>query len=170
MAYCSNCGTQVEGQFCPKCGKSMAAAPGATFTPLASTVSTQPGLSINAASALCYLFGFVTGIVFLVLAPYNQDRRVRFHAFQSIFLNVAVIAIHVGITILSLMFHTISFALGMMMSSLHLLVSFGFFLVWLYMMWKSYQGELVVLPIIGPLAERQTSGQDSPSGTIGKAA
>jgi uncharacterized membrane protein len=95
---------------------------------------------------------------------------VRFHAFQSIFLNVAVIVIHIGVTILSLMFHAVSFSLGLLMSSLHLLVSLGFFMVWLYMMWKSYQGEKVVLPIIGPLAERQTSGQDSPRGTIGRAA
>ena len=177
MAFCSNCGTQVEGQFCSKCGKPVAVAPdaaytapGPTYTPPTYPASTQPGLSINAASALCYLFGLVTGIVFLVLAPYNQDRRVRFHAFQSIFLNVAVIVIHIGITILSLMFHAVSFSLGLLMSSLHLLVSLGFFLVWLYMMWKSYQGELVVLPIIGPLAERQTSGQDSPGGTVGRAA
>ena len=170
MAFCSSCGTQMEGQFCPKCGASAVAASGATFTQSASA-TTQPGLTINAASALCYLFGFVTGIVFLVLAPYNQDRRVRFHAFQSIFLNVAMIVVHIGVTLVSLMFHAISFSLGIMMSSLHLLVSLGFFMVWLYMMWKSYQGEKVVLPFIGPLAERQVSGQDNtPAGTIGKAA
>jgi uncharacterized membrane protein len=170
MAFCSSCGTQVEGQFCPKCGASIAAGPGATFTQPVSPVSTQPGLSINGASALCYLFGFVTGIIFLVLAPYNQDRRIRFHAFQSIFLNVAVIVVHIGVTILSLMFHAVSFSLGLLMSSLHLLVSLGFFLVWLFMMWKSYQGEKVVLPIIGAMAERQASGQDSTTGNIGKAA
>ncbi len=169
MAYCSSCGTQMEGQFCPKCGTAAAAAPGATSTPPA--VSTQPGLSINAASALCYLFGFITGFVFLVLAPYNQDRRVRFHAFQSIFLNVAVILVHIGVTMLSLMFNAVSFSLGIMMGSLHLLVSLGFFMVWLYMMWKSYHGEKVMLPIIGPLAERQAGGQGSPTpGTMGKAA
>jgi uncharacterized membrane protein len=129
----------------------------------APAVSTQPGISTNGASALCYLFGFITGILFLVLAPYNQDRRVRFHAFQSIFLNVAVIVIHIGVTILSLMFHAVSPSLGLLMGSLHLLVSLGFFLLWLYMMWKSYQGETVVLPVIGPLAERQ-AGQGSPMG------
>ncbi len=169
MAFCSNCGSQVEGQFCPKCGAS-AAVPGATVNQTASSVNVQPGLTINAASALCYLFGFITGIIFLVLAPYNQDQRVRFHAFQSIFLNVAVIVIHIGITILSLMFHAVSFSLGLMMSSLHLLVSLVFFMVWLFMMWKSYQGEKVVLPIIGPLAERQASGQNYPSSNIDKAA
>ncbi len=167
MAYCSNCGTQMEGQFCPKCGVPAAAAPGTTVTQ--PVVSTQPGISINAASALCYLFGFVTGIIFLVLPPYNQDNRVRFHAFQSIFLNVAVIVVHFGITMLSLMFNAISFSLGILIGSLHLLVSLGFFGVWLYMMWKSYQGEKVMLPVIGPLAERQVSGQNSPTG-IGRAA
>ena len=171
MAYCSSCGTLMEGQFCPKCGAPAAAGSGATSTQPASAVNTQPGLTINSASALCYLFGFITGIIFLVLAPYNQDRRVRFHAFQSIFLNVAMIVVHIGITMVSLMFHAISFALGMLVSSLHLLVSLGFFMVWLYMMWKSYQGEKVMLPFIGPLAERQAGGQgDSPAGTIGKAA
>ena len=157
----------MEGQFCPKCG---AAAPGAAFTRPASAVNIQPGISINGASALCYLFGFITGIVFLVLAPYNQDRRVRFHAFQSIFLNVAVIVVHICVTALSLMFSAISFSLVALMSSLHMLVSLGFFLVWLYMMWKSYRGEKVMLPIIGSFAERQSAGQDSPTGTIGKAA
>lgn len=169
MAFCSTCGTQVEGQFCPKCGAPVGATPGATFTQSASPVATQPGISINGASALCYLFGFITGIIFLVLAPYNQDQRVRFHAFQSIFLNIAVIVFHVGITILALMFNTVSFSLGLMISSLHLLVSLGFFMLWIYMMWKSYQGEMVVLPIIGAMAERQAS-QNSPTGTIGKAA
>jgi uncharacterized membrane protein len=168
MAFCSKCGTQVEGQFCPKCGAPVAAAPGATFTQPAPSLITQPGISINGASALCYLFGFITGIIFLVLAPYNQDGRVRFHAFQSIFLNVAVVVVHIGITILSLMFNAVSFSLSLMMSSLHLLVSLGFFGLWLYMMWKSYQGEKVVLPIIGPLAERQV--RDSSTDSIGRAA
>jgi uncharacterized membrane protein len=68
------------------------------------------------------------------------------------------------------MFHAVSFSLGLMVSSLHLLVSLGFFLVWLYVMWKSYQGEKVVLPLIGPLAEKQANGQDSPTSTIGRAA
>jgi uncharacterized membrane protein len=137
--------------------------------PPASPVS-APGLTVNAASALCYLFGVITGIVFLVLAPYNQDRRVRFHAFQSIFLNVAAMAIQVGIAIVAAMFRAISFSLGLLVGSLHALVSLGFFLMWLYMMWKSYAGEKIVLPIIGPLAESQAGDSNSPSGTIGRAA
>ena len=139
MAYCAACGEQVEGQFCPKCGAQAGAAP-------RTAVSVEQGLGENGASALCYLFGFVTGIVFLVLAPYNQNRRVRFHAFQSIFLSVGVAVLHIGITILAVMLGVVSFSLAALMNVLHALVSLGFFLVWLYMMWKSYQGEMVVLP------------------------
>jgi uncharacterized membrane protein len=159
----------MEGQFCPKCG-APATGPSGAATQNAFSESAQPGISVNGASALCYVFGLITGIIFLVLAPYNQDRRVRFHAFQSIFLNVVVIAVHIGVTVMSIMFHAVSFSLGLMVSSLHLLVSLGFFLVWLYVMWKSYQGEKVVLPLIGPLAEKQANGQDSPTSTIGRAA
>jgi uncharacterized membrane protein len=156
MAFCPKCGSQVPDNvaFCGNCGTSTAA-PGATSTQQA--IGIQPGLTVNGASALCYLFGFITGIVFLVLAPYNQDKRVRFHAFQSIFLNVSVIAIHIGVTIVAIMFHAISFSLGLLVGSLQLLVSLGFLLIWLYMMWKSYQGDKVVLPIIGPLAEKQAN-------------
>jgi uncharacterized membrane protein len=156
MAFCPKCGFKIPENvaFCDKCGASVAA-PGSVSEPPVAALSVQPGLSINGASALCYLFGFVTGIVFLVLAPYNQDRRVRFHAFQSIFLNVAVIVIHIGVTMVTIMFHAISFSLGLMVGTLHLLVSLLFLLVWLFMMWKSYQGEKVVLPIIGPFAEKQ---------------
>ena len=53
------------------------------------------GMTDNVAGALCYVLGLVTGIVFLVLAPYNQNKFVRFHAFQSIFFHVAFIGIWV---------------------------------------------------------------------------
>lgn len=158
MAFCPKCGSQIQDNvaFCGNCGAS-AAAPGDVPQQQASAVNIQPGISINGASALCYLFGLITGIIFLVLAPYNQDKRVRFHAFQSILLNLAVFVVHFGVTILTIMFHAVSFSLGLMMGSLQLLVSLLFMLVWLFMMWKSYQGEKVLLPVIGPLAERQAS-------------
>jgi uncharacterized membrane protein len=128
---------------------------------------------VNGASALCYLCGIITGIVFLVLAPYNQDRRVRFHAFQSILLSVATAVLHAGISIVARMLGAVSISLGILVgTSLHGLLSLGFFLVWLYMMWKTYQGDKVMLPVIGEVAERQASGGEpgSSTGTFGKAA
>jgi uncharacterized membrane protein len=109
----------------------------------------------NMAGALCYLFGFITGILFLVLAPYNQDRNVRFHAFQSIFLNIAVVALWIVVTIVLIPFHYIPF-LGFVISFvLQFVLWIGSVIVWLYMMFKTYNGEKIVLPVIGPLADRQ---------------
>jgi len=107
------------------------------------------------AGALCYLFGFITGILFLVLAPYNQDRTVRFHAFQSIFLNIAWVVLWIIVSIVTLTFRFVPF-LGLFISAvLHFTIGIGGFFVWLYMMFKTYNGEKIVLPVIGPMAERQ---------------
>jgi uncharacterized membrane protein len=121
MAYCMSCGEQMEGQFCPKCG----ARAGAEVTPIRTAGSAEPRLGVNAASALCYLFGFVTGIVFLVLAPYNLDKRVRFHAYQSIFLSVAVAVLRIGISIVAALMGALSFAVGALISGLYAAVSLG---------------------------------------------
>ena len=109
----------------------------------------------NMASALCYLIGFITGILFLVLAPYNQDRNIRFHAFQSIFLNIAWVALWIVVTILLIPFRYIPF-LGLFVSIvLQFSLGLGGIIVWLYMMFKTYNGEKIVLPVVGPLAEKQ---------------
>jgi uncharacterized membrane protein len=107
------------------------------------------GMTDNAASALCYVLGLVTGILFLVLAPYNQNRTIRFHAFQSIFLNVA--------WILFWMVFNIIFAALHMFSLLFLspLIWLVFFILWIYMIISAYQGKTVVLPVIGPIAQKQ---------------
>src|SRR5581483_12059622 len=99
MAFCANCGTQASGAFCPNCGAAMGgAAPNPNagaggYVPPAATAAPAQGLETNVASALCYLLGLVTGIIFLVIAPYNQNKTVRFHAFQSIFAHIAVIVL-----------------------------------------------------------------------------
>jgi len=107
------------------------------------------------AGALCYLFGFITGILFLVLAPYNQNREVRFHAFQSIFLNIAWVVIWIAVAFVTLAFRFIPF-LGIFISAvLHFTVGLGGFILWLYMMFKTYNGEKIVLPVVGPMAGKQ---------------
>lgn len=172
MAYCTRCGEWMEAQFCPKCGTPAGAAPGQPASGTGASGSAVSRLRVNEASALCYLFGFVTGILFLVLAPYNRDKLVRFHAMQSIFLSVAVAVLRAAVRIVSQMLVTVSFALGPPMAMLNAAVGLAAFVLFLYMMWQSYQGKKVVLPVIGELAERQASGRgpDSPEDTMGKAA
>ncbi|MCC6264902.1 MAG: hypothetical protein IT169_15095 [Bryobacterales bacterium] len=118
------------------------------------------GLQQNVAAALCYLVGVLSGIVFLVLQPYNKDRLIRFHAFQSIFLWVAVIVLGIGLSILSIILGfipMIGWIAGILMMLLSLVLWFGVFFVWLYLMYKAYNNERVVLPLIGPLAEKQAN-------------
>jgi len=142
MAFCPSCGAPVEGRYCAKCG----AAVDATAPPV---VPIQPvsaaGLPENTAAALCYLLGLVTGIIFLVLEPYNKNKLIRFHAFQSIFLHVVVIIVWV-------VFRTIlPWGLWYLMT----LIDLAFFVLWLFMLIQTYQGKKVVLPVIGDLAAKQ---------------
>src|ERR1700677_5390839 len=152
MAFCENCGAKVSGRFSQKCG-APADAPGMPppgvnppLNPLPTAVAPSIGMTDNMAGALCYLFGFITGILFLVLAPYNQNRNIRFHAFQSIFLNIAWVALWIVITIILIPFRYIPF-LGLFIAIvLQFVLGLGGFIAWLYMMCKTYNGEKDVLP------------------------
>ena len=87
MPFCGKCGTSVtEGTaFCGNCGTPVGSAPGVAPTPVAGK-----SLASNVAALLSYVLGFITGIIFLVLEPYKNDKFVRFHAFQSIFFSAAL--------------------------------------------------------------------------------
>ena len=63
MAFCPSCGSQVDGRFCQKCGATVDAG---AVPPGAAPAAGSSGLTDNAAGALCYLFGLITGILFLV--------------------------------------------------------------------------------------------------------
>ncbi len=115
----------------------------------------QAGISENAAGALCYLAGLITGIVFLVIAPYNQSRIVRFHAFQSIFFNIAWIALWIVEMIISAVLASIPVLGWIAGVLLAMAIALGGLIVWLLLMWKAYNGDRLVLPVIGPMAERQ---------------
>jgi uncharacterized membrane protein len=161
MAFCPNCGAQAEGKFCPKCGSPLAVAggggtaptPGATPQP-ASPVQSS-GMTDNVAAALCYLLTFLTGILFLVLEPYNKNKFIRFHAFQAIFLGVAFIIISIVGTILTTVFLAVPILGALFAILFHSVLWLGMLLLLLFLMFKAYNNEKFVLPIIGPLAEKQ---------------
>ena len=108
----------------------------------------------NVASALCYLLGLLTGILFLVLEPYNKDKTIRFHAFQSIFFNVALIAVDIVLFIVTGILGRIPFV-GWIVFLVWPIFGLVLFCAWLFLMYKAYNKEKFVLPLIGPLAEKQ---------------
>ncbi len=157
--FCPNCGANVQGRFCAKCGTAVDAPPASASAsansapppgaqPYAAPATTG-GLTENVAGALCYALGIITGILFLVLAPYNQNKFVRFHAFQSIFFQAAWIVLWIALTTLSFILPW--FVMGMIWTLLPF-VALGF---WLLLIFKAYQNERFKLPIIGDLAEKQ---------------
>lgn len=159
MPFCASCGSQVEGKFCPKCGAAIvtggAAAPPPSSGPLVAPVSAP--MADNVASALCYALGLVTGIIFLVLEPYSKNRAIRFHAFQSIFLHVVVIGLYIVFGIVFRLMLAMFGFFGLITGVLWPLFGLAFFVLWLYLIFSAYQGKIVVLPVIGPLAQKQAN-------------
>ena len=150
MAFCTVCGAPAEGRFCSKCGGGVGLP--ADGPVLSAAPAVNAGLTENAVGALCYLGGMVTGIVFLVVAPYNVNPRVKFHAFQSILFNLAWILAWIVLVPLSMV---LPFGLSMLLSLLTMLVWGGGLVLWLVLMWKAYQGQTLSLPVIGDIARQQ---------------
>jgi uncharacterized membrane protein len=104
------------------------------------------GLDSNVASALTYVAGWVTGLIFLLIE--KEDQEVRFHAAQSIVLSVvfivvgAVLSIVGAIPIVGLIVIPIGFVVGL-----------GGFILWLYLIVQAFGGNRVTLPIVGDFAE-----------------
>ncbi len=169
MPFCKNCGSQVDGQFCAKCGTPIGPPAAESYTAPAPagqayaqpTAQTAPpaaaaGLTDNVAGLLCYIVGLITGILFLVLAPYNQNKFIRFHAFQSIFYNVAIIGLWIVLSIFGAIIRAmVGFGFGLVWSLIMLLVWLACVGVWILLMVKAYQGQKYMLPVIGPLADKQ---------------
>jgi uncharacterized membrane protein len=164
MAFCSKCGAQLNAgsSFCAACGtpvaEPVAAPPGVSAIPAnAPAVTAGSNLSNNGAGALCYLFGIITGIIFLVIEPYKNNRFVRFHAFQSIFFWLACCIfwilwsqIIVGMFLAGGGLGALGF-FGLTFS----LIRLAMFACWIFLMYKAYNNVEFKLPVIGDLAAKQ---------------
>jgi uncharacterized membrane protein len=155
MAHCTKCGAAIadNAAFCGSCGSAQAAAPGAaSAAPPAVAAPAQSQMSENVAGLLCYLVGWITGLIF-----YFIDKRpyVRFHAAQSIvvFGGLHIINIALGVMFgMSLMMGGFGgFSAGMLLYWLIGLVSF---ILWVLLMIKAYQGERFRVPVAADLAEK----------------
>ena len=106
---------------------------------------TSTGLTENIAGLLCYILGWITGIIFLILEPDNKF--VRFHAIQSIIvfgiISVAY-AIFSWIPVVGLI---IAWILGVIS-----------FILWVVLMFKASQGTKYKIPWAGDMAEKYAEG------------
>src|SRR5690625_1589357 len=87
---------------------------------------TSSGLEQNLAGMLCYLVGFVTGIIFLLIE--KENRFVRYHAIQSIVVSAALLILSLILSVIPV----IGWIIGLLLAPIY-------FILWVYMMWKAYQ-------------------------------
>jgi len=138
MAFCKACGQDIgTANFCSKCGANQSAAPAVSSLPAAAPTE---GLAENVAGLLCYVLGFVTGIIFLLI-----DKRpfVKFHAAQSIVVFGGLTILRIGLALLHGVF-------GFGLSMLLWLVGF---VLWILLMVKAFQHEMYRLPIAADIAD-----------------
>jgi uncharacterized membrane protein len=153
MAFCAKCGSSVADgvAFCPKCGAPVGTVVTATpvGTPAGAPVAAgTSGLQENVAGLLCYLLGWLTGIIFLVI-----DKRpfVRFHAAQSIVVFGALTVLRI---ILSFFFlGGYSFGLFWLWTMFSVLVSLATLVAWILLMVMAYQGKMFEVPIAAGIAK-----------------
>jgi uncharacterized membrane protein len=101
------------------------------------------------AAALSYIW--IVGLIFLLIEPYNKNRFVRFHAFQSVFYGVAWMILWFGIHIV---FAIMPF-LGLLILPIYALIGLGGFVYWLFLAFKAYNNEQYKIPVIGDMAAKQ---------------
>ena len=101
-------------------------------------------------AALTYLLGFVTGVIFLYLEPYDKDEFVRFHAKQSIVYSIACFVVNI---ILSVFVAVLPGALGGIVRFLQSLINLGFAVFWVFLMYKAYSGERYRIPELADWAD-----------------
>jgi uncharacterized membrane protein len=152
MAFCPQCGSAVgdRDQFCGKCG---ARQPTSTVSDFWSSLSPR-----NVA-LLCYIpwIGWIASIVVLASERFRADRRIRFHAFQGLYLFVAwlmvewVVSPFVGIPGAGLGIPVLR-----LIPRLLQVVVLG---AWIFMLVKVTQDQDYRLPLLGELADRSVSEQ-----------
>jgi len=144
--FCSKCGAEnPEGaKFCSKCGAGLGVAATPTEGSTGPEAESSTGLSANIAGLLCYVLGWVTGIIFVVLE--KKSTFVKFHAWQSI-MTFGVL------TVAQLVLGWIPFV-GWILS---ILIGILMFVLWLILIIQAGTGKMWKVPWAGDWAERQIS-------------
>ena len=131
-------------------------------------VSSQPpvvaksstGLDENIAALLSYVFGWISGLIFFLME--KDSRLVRFHAMQSILLNVTFIVILIAlyiawavvVIVLAMMSDVLASIGGLLFGLLILAFFVAIAIAWVMCLIKAYGQQYFKLPIIGNFAEK----------------
>lgn len=152
MAFCAKCGAQVADgtPFCGSCGAAVGGA-----APVVAT-STGGGLTPNVAGALAYVT-IIPAILFLVMEPYNKDRFIRFHSFQCLFFAATMFVASIVVMILGFILAFVPVLGWILDLILWATLWLGSIALVIFLIYKAYNNEKFMLPVIGNLAEQQAS-------------
>lgn len=144
--FCSKCGVENPdgAKFCSKCGVALVVSTTPTEGAAKPEVESSTGMSANVAGLLCYVLGWVTGIIFVVLE--QKSTFVKFHAWQSI-MTFGVLSVA------SLILVWIPFV-GWIFGTLIGILSF---ILWIILMIQAGTGKMWKVPWAGDWAEKQAS-------------
>jgi uncharacterized membrane protein len=160
MAFCKACGQDAgDASFCPKCGAAQGASLGgaqsAAVAAPGATAADYPtaGMEENIAGFLCYLVGWITGLIFLLI-----DKRpfVRFHGAQSIAFNISIFPIWIALWIVWLIIAHIPIV-GLLGLIIFPVFGLAVFVAWIFLMYKAFSHEKFKLPIIGDIVEKMVN-------------
>jgi uncharacterized membrane protein len=151
MPYCTQCANPVSdtARFCGRCGAPQAGA----ATPPASADFLR-NMSPRTASILCYIpfFGWIAAIIVLASLRFRDNRDVRFHAFQGLYLFVAWL-------IVDQVIHPWFGHWPGTGDAPTKILQLGIIVAWILMLIKTSRSEFFSLPIFGELAAKSVSEQ-----------
>jgi uncharacterized membrane protein len=167
MPYCVQCGQTVGSadRFCAKCGtqQSGGGASGSSGTGSSGTTwaNSSAGrvhdfwstISQRNAALLCYIpwIGWIAAIAVLASDRFRGEKRLRFHAFQGLYLFAAWMMVEWVVPI-----STLGFSVYRTVFQLLRLIIVG---AWVFMLIKVSHDEDYRLPVLGDLADRSASEQ-----------
>jgi uncharacterized membrane protein len=161
--FCASCGAQMAdaASVCPACGKAagQSAGGGTATAPAPVAASSGSGIDPKLGGLLCYLpvgpIPLIADIFFLVAEPYKNDKFLRFHAFQSLFLGVGLFALMIGAMVLGAIMAAVFPPLALLMLLVWPLVGLSALVLCIICMIKAYGGQMWRIPIIGNFAAKQ---------------
>jgi len=157
--FCSKCGAEnPEGaKFCSKCGAGLGVAGAPTEGAATPEAESSTGMSANVAGLLCYVAGWITGIIFIVLE--KKSIFVKFHAWQSIMTFGILTAAHLILyTILrAIAFATFLPGLAIFAGVLGTIIWILMVILWIILVIQAGTGKMWKVPLAGDWAEKQIS-------------